>query len=111
MSGKAKYRKTFLCEQAPKNMSSNQAGKGDMKRPVKGETFRANFDDIFRKESLTMQQLYDYYDDAVIERNWSDANHYDQRIKNLAAKTPISEIINRKSKLNENAIPETERLS
>jgi hypothetical protein len=60
------------------------AGKGDLPRRVEGETFRDNFDFIFRKQKEpTYSELLKTHDQAVEEGQFDRAAEYKQKIEQL----------------------------
>ena len=58
---------------------SNGAGKGDLPRAVKGEAYRNNFDDIFRKKP-TYAELLKKHDKAISEGRFDRAAELKQEI-------------------------------
>jgi hypothetical protein len=64
------------------------AGKGDLPRHVDGESYRNNFDEIFRKQKeFTYGELLKLHDTAVEEGKFDLAAEYKQRIDTLNANT------------------------
>ena len=64
---------------------SNGAGKGDLPRAVKGEAYRNNFDDIFRKKP-SYAELLKKHDKAISEGKFDKAKELKQEIEILISK-------------------------
>ena len=64
---------------------SNGAGKGDLPRAVKGEAYRNNFDDIFRKKQ-SYAELLKKHDKAISEGKFDKAKELKQEIEILISK-------------------------
>jgi len=60
------------------------AGKGDLPRHVDGESFRNNFDEIFRKQrEFTFAERLKMYNTAIEEGKFDKAAEYKQKIDTL----------------------------
>lgn len=60
------------------------AGKGDLPRHVDGESYRSNFDEIFRKQrEFTFAELLKMHDTAIEEGKFDMAAEYKQKIDTL----------------------------
>jgi hypothetical protein len=58
------------------------AGKGHLPRPVNGEAFRNNHDDIFRKKP-TYAELLKKHDEAISEGKFDKAAEYKQQLQSV----------------------------
>lgn len=61
---------------------SNGAGKGDLPRAVKGEAYRNNFDDIFRKKQ-SYAELLKKHDKAISEGKFDRAAELKQQLQSV----------------------------